>query len=110
MDAEDPVVAAAAVLAARHACFTARQPSPTCLAGVLDAEPAFVAQESDALRRTGAADERDFAGASLSLIERWGDAALVAAAPDVSRTPKSEPASLLLVRSEAGWRLRAVYP
>ncbi|MEV8212098.1 hypothetical protein [Leifsonia sp. NPDC077715] len=109
-EAADPVVAAAAVLAARHACFAERRASPACLAGVLDAEPAFVAQETDALTRSGAADERDFTGASLSLLERWGDAALIAAAPDAARTPKSEPASLLLVRSEAGWRLRAVYP
>ncbi|ANF30973.1 hypothetical protein A0130_04115 [Leifsonia xyli] len=110
MDTADPVVAAAAVLEARHACFVERPAAPACLARVLDAEPAFVAQETDAMNRPGSADERDFEGASVSLVERWGDAALIAAAPDASRTPKSEPASLLLVRSEAGWRLRAVYP
>ena len=110
MDATDPVVAAAAVLKARHACFMERPVSSDCLAGVLDAQPAFVAQESGALGRAGATEERDFAGASLSLVERWGDAALIAVVPDAVRTPKSEPASLLLVRSEAGWRLRAVYP
>ena len=110
MEVADPVLAAAAVLEGRRTCFIARPPSADCLTAVLDAEPVFVAQESDALGRPGAAEERDFAGASLSLIERWGDAALIAAVPDTARTPKSEPASLLLVRNEAGWRLRAVYP
>lgn len=110
MAANDPVVAAAAVLEARHACFAQRPGSAGCLEAVLDAEQTFAAQEADALDRSGAAEERDFSGASLSLIERWGDAALIAAAPDRARTPKSEPASLLLVRNEAGWRLRAVYP
>jgi hypothetical protein len=110
MDAADPVIAAAAVMGARHACFEERPGTPACLARVLDAEPAFVAQETAALETPGAAAERDFTGASFSLIEGWGDAALIAVVPDAARTPKSEPASLLLVRNEAGWRLRAVYP
>ncbi|MET3567711.1 hypothetical protein ABIC47_003220 [Leifsonia sp. 563] len=107
---EDPVDAARAVLDARHSCFTARTAHSDCLTGVLDEGSPVVAEETAALGAEGAAAKRDFSGATLSLVERWGGAALVSAAPDSTRTPKSEPASLLLVRSEAGWRLRAVYP
>ncbi|WP_155885520.1 hypothetical protein [Cryocola sp. 340MFSha3.1] len=107
---EDPVDAARAVLDARHSCFTARPAHSDCLTGVLDEGSPVVAEETAALGAEGAAAKRDFSGATLSLVERWGGAALVSAAPDSTRTPKSEPASLLLVRSEAGWRLRAVYP
>ena len=67
-------------------------------------------QETAALGSVQAAAARDCAGASLTLQERWGDAALIGLAPDDHRTPDTGPASLLLVRSEAGWRLRAVFP
>lgn len=107
---DDPVVAAGAVLDARHACYTARPVVEACLEDVLDGEPAFVAQETHALEAEGAGATRDYTGAGLSLVERWGDAALIAVVPDTMRTPHSEPASLLLVRGEAGWRLRAVFP
>jgi hypothetical protein len=51
-----------------------------------------------------------FAGARADVTQRWGEAALVRVEPDAERSPDSEPASLLLVRNEAGWRIRAVYP
>ncbi|MDR6613581.1 hypothetical protein [Leifsonia sp. 1010] len=107
---DDPVDAARAVLDARHSCFTTRPSQPDCLSALLDAGSPAVAEETAALGAKGAAADRDYRGAQLSLVERWGGAALVSAAPDSARTPESEPASLLLVRSEAGWRLRAVYP
>lgn len=103
-------MAARAVLETRHGCYIARPSAAGCLTKVLNGEPSFMAQETGALGSQGAAAARDYAGAALSLVERWGDAALVAVAPDAARTPHSEPASLLLVRSEAGWRLRAVFP
>ncbi|MDR6970829.1 hypothetical protein J2W45_001139 [Leifsonia shinshuensis] len=111
LDAEDPVVAAQAILDRRHACFaggTGRE----CLEAVVEAGAALLEHELTALEagRTAAASARDYAGARVELVERWGDAALVGVAPDRALTPKSEPASLLLVRGEAGWRLRAVFP
>ncbi|MDN4595919.1 hypothetical protein [Leifsonia virtsii] len=109
-DSDDPVDAAVTLLDARHACFSATSAAPACLDDVLEAGAALQGDEAAALGGAGAADERDYAGAQLSLVERWGDAALVAVVPDAARTPKSRPASLLLVRSEAGWRLRAVFP
>ncbi|RDV44603.1 hypothetical protein DOE76_12685 [Leifsonia sp. ku-ls] len=107
---DDPVDAARALLDARLACFSATPTEASCLGGVLEPRTGLGTDELAALGRAGAPAERDYTGATFALVERWGDAALIAVAPDTSRTPKSEPASLLLVRSEAGWRLRAVFP
>ncbi|MBW8871525.1 MAG: hypothetical protein JF618_04925 [Leifsonia sp.] len=110
MVGDDPVDAARALLDARLVCFRARTASPACLEDVLDGTSALMDEESGALGVTGARASRDYSGARLSLVESWGGAALVSVVPDAARSPKSEPASLLLVRSEAGWRLRAVFP
>ncbi|WP_374010333.1 hypothetical protein [Leifsonia sp. LS-T14] len=107
---DDPVVAAASVLEAWHACFTLRPIAQDCLSRVLDGEPGFLAAETQALGTVGAAEARDYAGAGLSLVERGGDAALIGVVPDAARTPHTTPASLLVVRSDGGWRLRAVFP
>jgi len=107
---DDPVDAARDALRSRHDCFLARPATRSCLADILDGASAFSEQEVAALGSPGADGERDYTGAQLSLVERWGAAALVNVVPDAARTPKSEPASLLLVKSEAGWRLRAVFP
>lgn len=50
-----------------------------------------------------------YAGAGVEVTQRWGDAALVRVEPAANAGADSEPASLLVVRSEAGWRIRAVY-
>ncbi|MFP3465633.1 hypothetical protein [Leifsonia sp. SIMBA_070] len=110
LGSDDPVDAARAVLDARYACFAVRPVLPACLSRLLDGDAALMDEEAAATGSATAAQARDYRGAALSLVERWGDAALVSVVPDTARTPHSEPASLLLVRSEAGWRLRAVYP
>jgi len=48
-------------------------------------------------------------GVRAEVAQRWGEAALVRVEPGPEGSPDSEPASLLLVRGEAGWRIRAVY-
>jgi hypothetical protein len=108
--ADDPVDAARVVLDARLACFLARPAAAACLEDVLDGTSALLGEETAALSVSGAGASRDYSGARLSLVESWGGAALVGVVPDAARAPKSKPASLLLVRSEAGWRLRAVFP
>ena len=50
-----------------------------------------------------------YRGAQAQITQRWGEAVLVRVEPDPQGSPDSEPASLLLVRGEAGWRIRAVY-
>ena len=107
---DDPVDAARDALQSRHDCFLARPATRSCLADILDGVSAFSEQEAAALGSPGADGARDYTGARFSLLERWGAAALVNVVPNAARTPKSEPASLLLVKSEAGWRLRAVFP
>jgi len=107
---DDPVDAARDALRSRHDCFVARPATSSCLADILDGASAFSEQEAAALGSPGADGARDYTGARFSLLERWGAAALVNVVPDAARTPKSEPASLLLVKNEAGWRLRAVFP
>jgi hypothetical protein len=48
-------------------------------------------------------------GVRAEVAQRWGEAVLVRVEPGPEGSPDSEPASLLLVRGEAGWRIRAVY-
>jgi hypothetical protein len=104
------VDAARGLLDARLRCFRAREASAACLEPLLDPGAALLPDETAALGDPGAGAARDYTGAALALLERWGDAALVSVVPDAGRTPHSKPASLLVVRSEAGWRLRAVFP
>jgi hypothetical protein len=107
---DDPVDAARGALRSRHDCFVARPATSSCLADIREGASAFSEQEAAALGSPGADGARDYTGARFSLLERWGAAALVNVVPDKARTPKSEPASLLLVKNEAGWRLRAMFP
>jgi hypothetical protein len=115
-ESDDPVRAAEVLLGARHACFAAKRPVTRCLEeSVQPGSPLFLS-DSAALGSTGASAARDLRGFALALEQRWGDAALISLtapsgeAASGERPAKSEPASLLMVRSEAGWRLREVYP
>ncbi|GAA1444958.1 hypothetical protein [Leifsonia poae] len=108
---DDPVVAAAGLLAARLACFRAAS-KPSCLETSLRVDSALYREDAAALGAVGADVLRDFSDARLALVQRWGDAALVSATPSAAQSGasgKSEPASVLMVRNEAGWRLRDVY-
>jgi hypothetical protein len=106
---DDPVRAAVELLEKRFRCFTAAERSPDCLADVLQSGGGAVPTEVSALGASEAAERRDFRGAAVSLVQRWGDAALVACTPDPALTPETKPASFLLVRNEAGWRIRDVF-
>lgn len=81
------VDAAAALLAAREGCLDASDDA--CLAGILDPTGG-----------AGASPWRLPADAALSEVAMLGDAVLV----DVASS--SEPASVLVVRTDAGWMLR----
>jgi hypothetical protein len=104
------------LLERRHACFAGRKRSTTCLDGLIQRGTDLLTQEKAALGHAGteradAAAERDYAKAEVTLVQRWARAALVTVAPKAeAESPQREPASLLLVRSEAGWRLREVFP
>jgi hypothetical protein len=99
---DDPVLALPLLLAQRAECIRAR--SVLCLAGVEETSSGALADDSRLIRgiQTGAEIS---AGASITapepiLVERLGDSALVALGP------KSNPASTLMIRVEAGWRIR----
>lgn len=104
------MAAATALLLARHACFAARVREVSCLDDIVQEGSPLADSDRAAVGGDASADEYDYAGAAVELVQRWGEAALVSVAPDRVRTRKSEPASLLMVRSEAGWRLREVFP
>lgn len=160
--ADDPVEAATALLARRDRCFAAAQATASCLDGIVEQGAVLAAEEVASLAGKG----WDSSEADITLVGRWGGAALVsvtprsagseasapeAAAPKSTAGPastpvstvgpalapasaagststpastarptstpaptstsaqKREPASLLLVRGEAGWRVRAVF-
>lgn len=99
---DDPVAATLVLFATREACI--RDLSAECLddvdeagSGAWDADRALVGAILDGVQ-TGSVPDVD--PATVELMQRLGDSALVSLGPD------SEPASVLLVKGEAGWRIR----
>ena len=99
---DDPVAAALVLVETRDRCI--RDLSIECLGDVgqrnssaLDADRELVAAVIDG---DAAAVVVDVDPALVRLVQRLGDSALVSLGPD------SEPASILLVKGEAGWRIR----
>ena len=102
---DDPVAAARALLTARTACLQADS-APGCLDDV--DEPGSPIAAADAAGSVSGADPLGVPGnATLVLAGRVGDAAVIALAGD--GRPETSSASLLLVRGEAGWRLRDAF-
>jgi serine/threonine protein kinase len=99
----DPLAALTGLLVARAECF--RQLSVLCLDAV--DEPLSDAHSADAAAilavRAGGEVPADAAllAPSPTLIERLGDSVLVALGPE------STPASVLVIRTEAGWRIHS---
>lgn len=102
-DADDPVHAAFRLLQARHTCL--ERGDDGCLADVDQADsPLFAADRAVIAggQKGQEAPELD----RLTLTETIGDAAVVSVAPAGETT---KPASVLLIKTEAGWRLRALF-
>jgi len=100
---DDPLVAAEALLAARDQCFEAR--SVLCLDAVDQPGSAILERDADAIRLAQMGVESApirVADATLELVEELGDAVLIS----VRVEPDAARASLLIVRSDAGWRIR----
>lgn len=100
---DDPVHAAFRLLRSRGSCL--EEGDDGCLSDVDQADsPLFAADRALIAggQRGQAAPELD----QLSLTETIGDAAVVSVAPAGETT---KPASILLIRTEAGWRLRALF-
>lgn len=98
---DDPVVAVIELLERREICF--RELSVLCLEGVDQSGSTALAIDRDAIAAMRDGGEGDWPRVSPQdavVVERLGDSVLV----DVG--PETAPASLLLMRSEAGWRIR----
>jgi hypothetical protein len=117
---EDPVVALPLLLEERARCYA--DLSVLCLDEVNQADSALTAEDTAAILQpteendpaegtpestrvavVGRALEGPFLTSEAGLVERLGNAALV----NVSAT--GNPASVLMIRTEAGWRLRELY-
>ena len=103
---DDPVTAARRLLERRAECFETLDLA--CLESVV--QPGSAVEASDRLAlaaaREGAPTEATrFDPATVEVTAEMGAAVLVRAATE----PGREPASLLMVRGEAGWRLREVF-
>ena len=107
---DDPVAAVVALLAGRASCLSAA--SLVCLVGVDQTGSAVLALDSyDARQRQqgGSGPQLpDYVGFLPSLAERTGNLAVVALAPGAGNE-KGQPASVLVVKGEDGWRLREIF-
>jgi len=101
---DDPVAALLALLAERERCV--RDLSVLCLDGVLQQGSAALQRDTAVIRALQAGGEQT-PDATVSangpvLVERLGDSALL----DLGDVPETQPASTLVMRGEAGWRIR----
>ncbi|RFA14823.1 hypothetical protein B7R22_08920 [Subtercola boreus] len=114
--AADPVAAATALLDLRARCLAARsepclQGAEQALSSVLQADAASVADARAAVPTGVDGNVAPGVGGIvppgvLRLVQTVGASALVEVVHD---DPQREPASLLLVKGEAGWRLRELF-
>jgi eukaryotic-like serine/threonine-protein kinase len=97
---DDPVAALRKLVARRERCF--REVSVLCLDGVDELGSSALDEDRAAVRAIleGGTEPSRLSLASATLVERLGDSALV----DLG--PGSDPASVLLLKGEAGWRIR----
>jgi hypothetical protein len=102
--ADDPIAAVVALLQIRDDCVTER--SVLCLDAVGQVGSSALDDDQRLVRtlQDGAESPEPFLvdATQVTLVERLGDTALVELA-DVAET---QPASILLMRTEAGWRIR----
>ena len=112
---DDPLAASTALLRARERCLSSL--SVLCLDGVDEVGSGALEDDRAAIRTAQQGGELPDplegapGGSAPELVERLGDSALVRLGPPASGVegaPQRGPASLLLVKGEAGWRIRDV--
>ncbi len=107
---DDPAAAVPHLLAARAACIAST--SVDCLAATNQAGSPLLAADIHAIelgRQGGKAPHAaDYAGHTATLVERSGNSALLVLSPG-EHDAQNKPASLLVVKGEAGWRLREFF-
>lgn len=112
VEGDEPVQAVQVLLRLRAGCL--RAASVACLDGVDQAGSAALASDGQAARSSRQGDSAAPAGEAAesapSLVERRGGIALVAVVLTVgSAHGNSKPASVLVVKGEAGWRIRQIF-
>ncbi|MET0976589.1 MAG: hypothetical protein ABWX82_13065 [Leifsonia sp.] len=101
---DDPVAAALSLIVARETCL--RRGSADCLHLVDEIGSPMTDADAAALRN-GSDPPAIPVPSTITLVERVGDAAIVLVSDEAgAETP---PAPLLLMKGEAGWRLREVF-
>ena len=105
---DDPVAAAGALIQLRRGCFEDR--SIVCLDGVDQSGSVAWQSDVDSIRDLQNGGELGDPGPDTvgALVERLGGSALVSLGPVQSGTNAT--ASVLIVKTEAGWRIRSVLP
>ena len=101
---DDPVAAVPLLLAERTRCFD--DLSVLCLDAVDQSGSTALGEDREKIERTLAGETIKHwrvVGESPALVERLGDSALVTV------DAQSEPASVLMIRTEAGWRIREIF-
>ena len=105
---DDPVAAAASLIAARGLCLQVR--SLLCLGGVDQADSASMEADSHLIRQVQRGEELPvgalLTGVQLRLVQRFGDSAIIQILLPGAGASPTHPASLLIVKGETGWRIR----
>jgi len=106
---DDPLEALTALLEVRERCI--RELSILCLEGVDQVGSAAMAHDVALVRSLQSDSGEQRANAPLDateshVVERLGDSALIRLATSEAETGDTQPASLLLMKGEAGWRIR----
>ncbi|MGV8886209.1 MAG: protein kinase domain-containing protein [Microbacteriaceae bacterium] len=101
---DDPVAALTVLLRQRERCV--RDLSVLCLDEVVQPGSAAMSHDAAMIAEVQAGGEigpeSTILAPEITLVERLGDAALLS----LGDVPKSQPASTLLLKGEAGWRIR----
>jgi hypothetical protein len=100
---DDPLKALDDLLAARERCIA--DVSLLCLDAVDERGSGALADDQSVVRALQAGGElpvESYVSSRPALVERLGDSALVS----LGDVPESQPASVLLMKGEAGWRIR----
>ena len=115
--ADDPAAATLALLELREGCLA--QASVLCLDGVDQAGSVAMAADSYQAQQTGPSADRPAAegaprlggaaGVTATVQERRGNAALIVLTPVAGGPANTQPASALVIKGEAGWRLRELF-
>ena len=108
---DDPVAAAEQLLQLRAQCF--RDRSILCLDGVDQANSAAWDADQYRIRKIQEGGELlaapELQQYAASLLDRMGDSAIIALQPPTALNgSETGPASILVIRTEAGWRIRDI--